>query len=114
MKLPKDINDKLNKLESSYDKKNVVLKKLSSEVSTIKNNIDYIKGSLSVKPNLLMNQGRDKKYIYGQVYYNINPQSDKKKSYRFLIGKMSDKKSKNELKQICIQHFIDKVIKEHI
>ena len=114
MKLPKDVNKTLIKLQSIYDKKNVLLKKVSDEVSTIKNTLDYFNGIESIKPNIVKNQGRDKKYIYGQIYYYTNPQSNKKKPYRFLIGKMSEKKSMKELKDICINKFIDKVVKEHI
>ena len=110
MTLPKQLINQLNKL--SKVRKNVYDKysKLKIDLTTIDNHINYIKELESIKPQILMNQGRDKKYIYGQVYWYSDEYGSKKKSYRFLIGKMSEKKSKTELKQICMEHFISNVV----
>jgi len=115
------MNTKLDKLKETYSRKNLVLKKkqieyetYSNEVFRIKNLIDFVENSQAVKPQILYNQGRDKKYIYGQVYYLVNPQSTDKKSYRFMIGKMVDKLSRKKLEKKCLDIFYDKFIKEHI
>ena len=110
---------KLDKLIKSYKKKHNLftrkqseLKSIETELNTLQKEIDFFDKSLAIKPHILYNQGRDKKYIYGQVYHFISPQSDKKKSYRFLIGKMDEGKSRSELEQICIQKFMEKVIED--
>ena len=85
-----------------------------NEVFRIKNLIDFIENSRAVKPQILFNQGRDGKYIYGQVYYFIHPSSTDKKSYRFMIGKTSDKVSRKVLEKRCLEIFYDKYIKEYL
>ena len=119
--IPETLKSKLKKLHSSHDKKYSVMKKkqhdyevYSKRVTEIKNIIDYIENSESVKPQILFNQGRDKKYVYGQVYYLTEPQSSKKKSFRFLIGKMSDDKSRLEWESVCVSVFYEKVVKEFV
>jgi|TARA_Y100000592_G_C5369936_1_gene268022 hypothetical protein len=117
----KKLHTQLNKLQSSYDKKHSMMKKkqlefetISDEVNRIKNTIDYLKGSESVKVHIIKNYGRDGKYVYGQVYYNINPQTSDKKPFRFMIGKMTENKSQSEWESLCREVFFNKVIKEHI
>ena len=117
----KTIQNKLKKLQSSYDKKHTMMKKkqyeyevISNEVFRIQNTIDYLKNCESVKVNIIKNYGRDGKYVYGNVYYNINPQSTDKKPFRFMIGKMSEKKTQSEWESICREVFFNKVVKEHI
>ena len=115
------MNKKLDKLKDTLDRKETILKKkqyeyetYSNEVFRIKNLIEFVENSLAVKPQILFNQGRDKKYIYGQVYYFTHPQSTDKKSYRFMIGKMDEKLSRKKLEKKCIELFYDRYIKEHI
>lgn len=114
MKLPNSIVKKLKSLQKSrgkvYDKYSVI----SDQLNELDSYINYYDGIDKIKPNILMNQGRDKKYVYGQVYYYHKPGLSTKKSFRFLIGKMVDNKSTKEWNEICIQHFIDKVVSEYI
>ena len=111
------MNTKLDKLKDTFTKKNKVLQKktieyetYSNEVLSIKNLIDFVEGSVTIKPQILLNQGRDKKYIYGQMYYQNHPQKPNKVSIRFLIGKMDENKSKPELENKCREVFYDKYI----
>ena len=78
------------------------------------NIIDYIEGVKKVTPQILFNYGRDKKYVYGQIYYKVNPHTDEKKSFRFMIGKMDDNKSRKQLERICLDTFYDKIIIENV
>ena len=119
--IPKTLKEALVKLKSSHDKKESVMvkKKHDYEVSldkvtAQKNIIDYIEGVKKVTPQILFNYGRDKKYVYGQIYYKVNPNSDDKKSFRFMIGKMDDNKSRKQLERICIDTFYDKIIMEAV
>ena len=89
----------MNKLTKLIKKRESVLKKYSvvkDELDSLDNQIKYINEFIKIKPQLLFNQGRDKKYIYGQVYWYSDDYGSKKKSYRYLIGKMSEKKSRKE------------------
>ena len=115
------MKSKLDILKERYDRKNKVLTKkkveydkYSLEVTRIKNLIDFVENSQAVKPQILYNQGRDGKYIYGQTYYLNSPYDTKKTSYRFMIGKTSDELSREELEKRCLEIFHDKYIKTHI
>ena len=114
---PKILENKLLKLQSSYEKEdNLFTKKryemevIGNKMFRIQNEIDYIKNTKSLKPQILFNYGRDKKYVYGQIYYFIEPQSTDKKSFRFMIGKMSEKKSRKEWNKICMDKFLNNII----
>ena len=115
------MKSKLDILKERYDRKNKVLTKkkveydkYSLEVTRIKNLIDFVENSQAVKPQILYNQGRDGKYIYGQIYYLNSPYDTKKTSYRFMIGKTSDELSREELEKRCLEIFHDKYIKTRI
>ena len=115
------MKSKLDILKERYDRKNKVLTKkkveydkYSLEVTRIKNLIDFVENSQAVKPQILYNQGREGKYIYGQIYYLNSPYDTKKTSYRFMIGKTSDELSREELEKRCLEIFHDKYIKTHI
>ena len=115
------MKSKLDILKERYDRNNKVLTKkkveydkYSLEVTRIKNLIDFVENSQAVKPQILYNQGRDGKYIYGQIYYLNSPYDTKKHSYRFMIGKTSDELSREELEKRCLEIFQDKYIKSHI
>ena len=107
--LPKPLKDKLSKLKITHKKKHDVVVKKMEEVVTLKNSIDYLEGLDRIKPQILYNYGRDKKYIYGQLYYQVEPQSNKKKTMRFMIGKMEEKKSRKQLENICLDTFYNKI-----
>mgnify|MGYP007026271895 CR=1 FL=1 len=62
----KPLKEKLSKLKTIYKKKHAVVSELQDEVFILKNTIDYIEGFAKLKPQILYNYGRDKKYIYGQ------------------------------------------------
>ena len=80
---PKQLKDKLEKLKVLYQKENDKLIEHQENVDRLKCSIEYISGLSKIKPQIIYNSGRDKKYIYGQIYYFVEPQSPKKKSFRF-------------------------------
>ena len=107
----------LKKLESFQNKREKVFNRFSKvkkKLDDVDSNIKYLSDLDKIKPNILFNQGRDRKYVYGQVYWFSNPQSKTKKSFRFLIGKMSDVKSRQEWESVCVSVFYEKVVKEYI
>ena len=107
----------LKKLESFQNKREKVFNrysKVKEKLDDLDSNIKFFSELENIKPQILFNQGRDKKYVYGQVYYLTEPQSSKKKSFRFLIGKMSDDKSRQEWESICMSVFYEKVVKEFV
>ena len=112
-------NKKLKQLKDLLLKKEVVMNKDKSQYEKTKSEYDNIKYQIafftdyeSVKPQILMNQGRDKKYVYCQIYYQSSRTNSKKKSYRFLIGTMDDnsKRKIHETYRLCKQMFFDKYI----
>ena len=109
MRTDKSIKRKLSKLESKREKVNDKFQMYETQLTEIDNKIEYFKSILNIKPQILFNQGRDKKYVYGQVYYLVEPTSDRKKSFRFLIGKMSEKKTRKEWEELCVDVFYYKI-----
>ena len=110
MKLPNSLSKKLDTLTNKRDKVQQKYSVVKKELDSLNDDINYIKELTELKPQILYNQGRDKKYIYGQVYWYSEGYNSKKKSYRFLIGKMVDKKSRKILKDECLVQFISKVV----
>jgi len=107
----------LKKLELFQNRRNRVFDKytkVKEQLDDLESNIRFLTELTNIKPNILFHQGRDKKYVYGQVYFYPNPQSNKKKSFRFIIGKMTEKKSKKQWNEICLNVFYDKYVNEYI
>ena len=107
--IPKQLTDRLSKLKITYKKKYAIIEEKQDELNQLKNTIDFIDGLKKLKPQILYNYGRGKKYIYGQVYFKSSPQSSKKKTFRFMIGKMEEKKSRKQLESICLETFYNKI-----
>jgi|TARA_Y100000310_G_C20296989_1_gene629901 hypothetical protein len=110
MKLPNSLSKKLDTLISKRDKVEQKYTVIKKDLDSLNDDINYLKELSDIKPQILYNQGRDKKYIYGQIYWYSDRYGSKKKSYRFLIGKMSDKKSRKYLSETSINIFLTKVI----
>ena len=109
----KHINLIKKNINSIHKRRDSVFTKYSS----IKKNLDeldiqlnYYNKLLEVKPQILFNQGREKKYVYGQVYFYESHTSNIKKSYRFIIGKMYEEKSREEWEEICLERFYNKLV----
>ncbi len=114
MKPPIKILKKLESFQKRRDKVFDRYSKLKEQLDEIDFNITYLTELCNIKPNILFNQGRDKKYVYGQVYFYQTPQSTKKKSFRFIIGKMSEKKTMKKWSEICLEVFYGRLVGEYI
>ncbi len=106
MKPPIKILKKLESLQIKREKVFNRYSKVKDELDELDSNINYLSELNNIKPNILFNQGRDKKYVYGQVYFYPNPQSTKKKSFRFIIGKMSERNQLRSGKNSVLMCFI--------
>ena len=109
-----DIQKKLNKtIETLNKNRGKVLSKFLSvkeSLDEIDIQLTYYNKLINIKPQILFNQGREKKYVYGQVYFFENQNSNKMKSYRFIIGKMYENKSRKEWEEICLERFYNKLV----
>ena len=130
----KPIIDRIKKLDKKVDSLNKDKSDLLNKITDVESDIDKVimerRFFMSIpylSPTLLFNYGRDKKYIYGQVYHNINPHSKKKKTFRFMLGKMSDyfppkdytqeeiKEIRVKLENLCIIKYTEKeILNKHI
>jgi len=103
---------KLKEIHNVMIEQMKLYKHIEEEYNTLKNVLEFKKNLSNVKCYLLKNYGREGRYIYGQVYYNINPTSKKKKPFRFLIGKMSENNSDSEWLVICRNIFLERMSDE--
>jgi hypothetical protein len=114
MKPPIKILKKLETFQKRREKVFERYSKVKQQFDDIDSNITYLTELCNIKPNILFNQGRDKKYVYGKVSFYPTPQSTKKKSFRFIIGKVSEKKSMKKWNEICLEVFYDRIVGEYI
>ncbi len=74
--------------------------------------VEFIDGLGNLKPNIIYNNGRDKLYIYGKVWYYDSPMAEDKKDIRFIIGRMVDGESKEVLQERTLNKFFDKYVSQ--
>ena len=72
--------------------------------------IQFYKDTLNLTPTILYNSGRDKKYVYGKVWWYSNGIGSKKKEYRYFLGKMDKNKPKSYWVDILLDKFFDKQV----
>tara|TARA_B100000315_G_C14151246_1_gene395811 strand:- start:88 stop:537 length:450 start_codon:yes stop_codon:yes gene_type:complete len=74
--------------------------------------IQLYKDIINIKPTILLNSGRDKKYVYGKVWWYSNLFEEglksKKKEFRYFLGKMDKKKPKYYWEDILLSKFYEK------
>ena len=70
--------------------------------------IQFYKDTLNLTPTTLYNSGRDKKYVYGKVWWYSNGVGSKKKEYRYFLGKMDKKKLKSFWEDKLLSVFYEK------
>ena len=110
-KLNKQI-DKLNKLINSNESKiedfQSRVRELEEQNYTHTQLIQFLSDTINLTPTILYNSGRDKKYVYGKVWWYSNGIGSKKKEYRYFLGKMDKKKSKSFWKDKLLSVFYEK------
>ena len=70
--------------------------------------IQFYKDTLNLTPTILYNSGRDKKYVYGKVWWYSNGVGSKKKEYRYFLGKMDEKKPQSFWENKLLSVFYEK------
>ena len=70
--------------------------------------IKFYEDTLNLTPTILYNSGRDKKYVYGKVWWFSDGMGSKKKGYRYFLGKMDEKKPKSFWEDKLLSVFFEK------
>ena len=110
-KLQKQIDKLSNLIKNNDDKVKGLqskIEELEKENLTHSQLIQFYKDTLNLTPTILYNSGRDKKYVYGKVWWYSNGIGSKKKEYRYFLGKMDKKKSKSFWKDKLLSVFYEK------
>ena len=103
-KLDKLIEDNKSKIEDFQSS----MKELEEQNHTHTQLIQFYKDTLNLTPTILYNSGRDKKYVYGKVWWFSNGVESKKKEYRYFLGKMDKKKPKSFWEDKLLSVFYEK------
>ena len=110
-KLQKQI-DKLNNLIDSNKGKiedfQSRVKGLEEQNQHYTQHIQFLKDTMNLTTTILYNSGRDKKYVYGKVWWFKDGVGSKKKEYRYFLGKMDKKKPKSFWKDKLLNTFFEK------
>ena len=110
-KLQKQI-DKLSNLIKNNDDKvkefQSKIEELEKENLTHSQLIQFYKDTLNLTPTILYNSGRDKKYVYGKVWWFSDGMGSKKKGYRYFLGKMDEKKPQSFWEEKLLNNFFEK------
>ena len=80
MDIQKKLNKKIQTLNKNREKVLSKFLSVKESLDEIDNQLTYFNKLLNVKSQILFNQGREKKYVYGQVYFFENQNSNKMKS----------------------------------
>ena len=70
--------------------------------------LKFLTDTLNLTPTILYNSGRDRKYIYGKVWWFSDDMNSKKKEYRYFLGKMDDDKPKSYWENKLLNIFFEK------
>ena len=109
-KLNNLIDRNKNKIEDFHQKVNG-LEKLNHTHNQL---IQFYKDTINLTPTILYNSGRDKKYVYGKVWWYSNGIGSRKKEYRYFLGKMDNKKPKSFWENKLLSIFYEKETIEKI
>ena len=97
----KNNNDKVKDFQSR-------VKGLEEQNHTHTQLIQFYKDTLNLTPTILYDSGRDKKYVYGKVWWFKDGVGSKKKEYRYFLGKMDKKKLKSFWEDKLLSVFYEK------
>ena len=99
--LIKKNNDKMEDFQSR-------VKGLEEQNHTHTQLIQFYEDTLNLTPTILYDSGRDKKYVYGKVWWFKDGVGSKKKEYRYFLGKMDKKKPKSFWEDKLLSVFYEK------
>mgnify|MGYP000011656362 FL=1 len=110
-KLQKQIDKLSNIIKNNNDKVKDFqhrVKGLEEQNHTNTQLIQFYEDTLNLTPTILYSSGRDKKYVYGKVWWFKDGVGSKKKEYRYFLGKMDKKKPKSFWKDKLLSVFYEK------
>jgi len=110
------------KLQKQIDKLSNIIKKNKDKVKDFQSrvkgleeqnqhhtqHIQFLKDTMNLTTTILYDSGRDKKYIYGKVWWFSNGIGSKKKGYRYFLGKMDDVKPQSFWEKKLLNNFFEK------
>ena len=102
------INTLINSNESKIEDFQSRVKELEEQNHTHTQLIQFLSDTINLTPTILYNSGRDKKYVYGKVWWFSNGVESKKKEYRYFLGKMDKKKPKSYWEDKLLSVFFEK------
>ena len=109
-KLQKQIDKLSNIIKNNNDKVKDFqhrVKGLEEQNHTHTQHIQFLKDTMNLTTTILYDSGRDKKYIYGKVWWFSNGIGSKKKGYRYFLGKMDDDKPKSYWENKLLDTFFE-------
>ena len=111
----KKLQKQIDKLSNLIKKNNDKVRDFQSRVKGLEEQnhtntqlIQFYEDTLNLTPTILYSSGRDKKYVYGKVWWFSNGIGSKKKEYRYFLGKMDENKPKSYWEDILLDKFYDK------
>ena len=111
----KKLQTQVDKLSNLIKKNNDKIKDFQHRVKGLEEqnqhytqHIQFLKDTMNLTTTILYNSGRDKKYVYGKVWWFSNGIGSKKKGYRYFLGKMDEKKPQSVWEQKLLDTFFDK------
>ena len=111
----KKLQKQIDKLSNLIDKNNDKVKDFQHRVKGLEEQnhtntqlIQFYEDTLNLTPTILYDSGRDKKYVYGKVWWFEDGVGSKKKEYRYFLGKMDNKKPKSFWKDKLLSVFYEK------
>ena len=111
----KKLQTQVDKLSNLIKKNNDKIKDFQHRVKGLEEqnqhytqHIQFLKDTMNLTTTILYNSGRDKKYVYGKVWWFSNGIGSKKKGYRYFLGKMDEKKPHHILEEKLINTFFEK------
>ena len=111
----KKLQKQIDKLSNLIDKNNDKVKDFQHRVKGLEEQnhthtqlIQFYKDTLNLTPTILYKSGRDKKYVYGKVWWFSDGMGSKKKGYRYFLGKMDEKKPKSFWEDKLLSVFFEK------
>ena len=111
----KKLQKQIEKLNNLIDSNKIKIEDFQQRVKGLEEEnqnqiqlIQFYKDTLNLTPTILYNSGRDKKYVYGKVWWYSDGVGSKKKEYRYFLGKMDENKPKSYWEDILLDKFYDK------
>ena len=104
-RLVSKIQKKIGNNETKLSKLQLDKQMIEKDNDELKQLLKFYDDTYNLKPTIILNSGRDNKYVYGKCWWYSNGVGSKKKGYRYFLGKMDERKSKSHWELVCIEKF---------